>query len=385
MLQFFRFNWRAAIIEAFAGMLRERLPLGMLIGMPLLQLLLFGFAVNGDPRHLPLGVLCGESGPFSRAVLSAMENTGYFKIAAKLENEEAGQRALSRGELPFVLNIPSDFDRRVLRGENPAILLEADATDPLTVNNALAAAVNLPLFALQREQWPLADAARGAGLGAGVGEPVFSIIIHRLYNPESLTHYNIVPGLLGMVLTLALVMMTALSFMRGNQAVPEERGLEVMAGKILFFTAIGLLQAGVVMLAARFIFHSPFLGNLAPLFVATVIFTLTNVCAGVFIASLAQSQAQALHMSVFYFMPNMMLSGFMFPFLGMPEWARAIGHMLPLTYFSRLAKGILLKGNGIADIWPDFWPLLIFAGLGIIVAALRYTRMAPPSTQPFSS
>jgi ABC-2 type transport system permease protein len=366
-------RWWAMVKKEFLQLRRDRITFGMIVGIPIVQLTLFGYAINTDPRHLPTGVIAADHSEFTRSFLAALTTSDYFEIVGLLPDEEAGRSALAKGTLSFVVTIPPEFTRRLLRGERPALLVEADATDPTATSTALAAVAQLAGVVVKKDlTGPFASLA-----GA---PPPFDVRVHRLYNPESITQYNIVPGLMGVILTMTLVMMTGLAVTRERERGTMENllampltPLEVMTGKIVPYIMIGLIQASIILLAARVMFGVPFVGNLVTLYLASLLFIACQLTVGITLSSLAQNQLQAMQLTFFYFLPNILLSGFMFPFRGMPEWAQWIGSALPLTHFNRIVRGILLKGNGWVDIWPSIWPLLIFVTI-VMAIALRFYR-----------
>jgi len=371
------FAWHrfmAVLAKEFVQVRRDRLTFAMMIGVPVMQLVLFGFAINLDPKGLPAAVVAGEASPFSRSLVRALENSGYFRMMAEPAGEEAADRLIARGEVQFVLHIPADFSRRLQRGERPAVLIEADATDPAATSNALAAVQQVNLTALDHDlTGPLAALQSQP--------PAFELRVHRRYNPEGITQYNIVPGLMGVVLTMTMVMMTALAMTRERERGTMEnllatpvRPLEVMIGKIVPYILIGYVQVAVILLAAVFVFDVPVVGSLALLSAVLVLFIATNLAIGFTFSTLARSQMQAMQMTMFFFLPSMLLSGFMFPFRGMPEWAQALGQVLPLTHFLRIVRGVLLKGSGFADIAPSIWPLAAILAVVTGLALLRYQR-----------
>jgi ABC-2 type transport system permease protein len=371
------FAWHrfvAVLAKEFVQVRRDRLTFAMMIGVPVMQLVLFGFAINMDPKGLPAAVVAGESTPFTRSIVRALENSGYFRVVAQPRSVDEAERLIARGEVQFVMQVPADFSRKLQRGERPALLLEADATDPAATSNALAAVQQINVSALDHDlTGPL------AGLRAGV--PPFELRIHRRYNPEGITQYNIVPGLMGVVLTMTMVMMTALAITRERERGTMEnllatpvKPLEVMLGKIVPYILIGYVQVLVILLAAAFLFDVPMVGSLALLSVVLVLFMATNLAIGFTFSALAKSQMQAMQMTFFFFLPSMLLSGFMFPFRGMPQWAQMLGEALPLTHFLRIVRGILLKGSGTADIAPNVWPLAAILLVVATVALLRYRR-----------
>lgn len=355
-------------------MRRDRLTFVMMIGIPLIQIILFGFAINSDPKHLSAAVLTADHGPQDRALLSAIQNSAYFRFVRELKTEEEAREVLARGEIQFVINIPANFTRDLVRGKRPTVLVEADATDPSTTGNALGALRQILDSAFQNDfKGPLAFLERSAS-------PV-DLRIHALYNPEAVTQYNIVPGLMGVVLTMTMVMITGLAITRERESGTMEnllsmptRPLEVMIGKIIPYILVGYVQVSLILCAARFIFHVPIVGNLGLLFMAALFFIAANLSVGVTISTLAQNQRQAIQMSFFFFLPSILLSGFMFPFRGMPLWAQMLGEVFPLTHFLRIVRGILLKGNGIEDIVHQIWQIALFTAVILTIGVKRYRR-----------
>jgi len=366
-------RWWSMVTKEFLQLRRDRITFGMIVGIPIIQLTLFGYAINTDPKHMPTAVIAADASDLTRSVVSAMRLSEYFDVVGESTDEEAGRAALARGDAQFVLTIPPGFTRALLRGERPSLLLEADASDPAATGAALAAMTPLVQQVARRELvGPLAT-LNGAA-------PAFDVRVHRLYNPESITHYNIVPGLMGVILTMTMVMMTGLAITRERERGTMENmlamplsPLEVMTGKIVPYVAIGLIQATIILLAARFIFDVPFVGNVLTLYLASLLFIAANLTVGITVSSLAANQLQAMQLTFFYFLPNMLLSGFMFPFRGMPQWAQWLGSVLPLTHFNRVIRGILLKGNDWADLWPSLWPMALFT-LVVMGVALRFYR-----------
>ena len=366
-------RWMAMLVKEFLQLARDRITFAMIVGIPIIQLTLFGYAINTDPKHMPTAVIIADHSEFSRSVVAALTTSDYFRIVSQTPDEAAARSALARGTVQFVVTIPPDFTSKLLRGDRPTVLLEADASDPTATGAAIAAINELPRIVSRKDlTGPLAYLA---------GKPApFDVSVHRLYNPESLTQYNIVPGLMGVILTMTMVMMTGLAITRERERGTMENllamplsPLEVMTGKIVPYIAIGMIQATIILLAARFVFHVPFVGSLVTLFVASLLFIACNLTVGITVSSLAGNQLQAMQLTFFYFLPNILLSGFMFPFRGMPEWAQWIGSVLPLTHFNRLVRGILLKGADWPDLWQSVWPLLIFV-LVVMGIALRFYR-----------
>ncbi len=368
------FSWNrfvAVLVKEFVQMRRDRLTFAMMVGVPVMQLVLFGFAINLDPKGLPTAVVSAESSTFSRTFVRAIENSGYFRVIAQPALVEEGERMLARGEVQFLLQVPADFSRRLQRGERPAILVEADATDPAATGNAVSALQGLNLTVLDRD-------LAGSLASLRASPAPFEVRVHRRYNPEGITQYNIVPGLMGVVLTMTMVMMTSIAMTRERERGTMEnllatpvRPFEVMLGKIVPYILIGYVQVIVILVAARQLFAVPMVGSLALLSAVLVLFIAANLAIGFTFSTLARNQMQAMQMTFFFFLPSMLLSGFMFPFRGMPGWAQAIGEILPLTHFLRVVRGILLKGSGWADIAPNVWPLAAFL---LVVAAIALRR-----------
>lgn len=364
----------AIIIKEFQQMLRERLTFAMAIGVPVMQLVLFGYAINNDPKGLPTALVAYDQGPLSRSLVAAIQNTGYFHIVAQPDSEAQAERLLELGEVQFVLAIPPDFSKRVLRGEKPAVLVAVDATDPSSASNAIAALSQVTSGALAHDlKGPL---ARLQGR-----EPPFELRIHRRYNPEGLTRYNIVPGLIGTILTMTMVMLTSLAMTRERERGTMEnllatpvRPLEVMVGKILPYVIVGYVQLFVIISAAVFLFEVPVVGSLLLLMLVIGLFMLANLGVGFTFSTLATNQLQAMQMTFFFFLPSMLLSGFMFPFRGMPPWAQWLGEGLPLTHFLRAVRAIMLKGAGLSEIAANLWPMGLFLLVVGTIALKRYRQ-----------
>jgi ABC-2 type transport system permease protein len=374
MKRFSFMRWWAIVRKEFLQLRRDRLTFGMVVGVPILQLVLFGYAINSDPRHLPTAVVAADHSEFTRSWVAAMRNSGYFEIVAEAASEEDARAALARGDVQFVVQVPAGFTRALLRGEKPALLIEADASDPAAASAALASVRDLAASVAKKD-------AQGALAALAAGELPFEVRVHRQYNPEGLTQLNIVPGLMGVILTMTMVMMTGLAMTRERErgtmenllATPAQP-LEVMTGKIVPYVFIGLVQSSIILLAARWLFKVPFVGSLLVLYAVALIFIAANLTVGITLSSLARNQLQAMQLTFFYFLPTILLSGFMFPFRGMPRWAQAIGELLPATYFMRLVRGILLKGNGWIELWPNIWPMLVFTVVVMAFAVVFYRR-----------
>jgi len=367
-------RWWGIVLKEFLQLRRDRITFGMIVGMPIVQLVLFGYAINTEPKHLPTAVVISEQSEFTRSYLAAMKTSGYFQFVAELQSEEAARAALARGDVQFVVNFPADFTHRLLRGERPALLIEADATDPAAAGAAIASVRELATSVARKD-------LKGALAPLAGGQAPFEVRVHKLYNPEGLTQHNIVPGLMGVILTMTMVMMTGLAMTRERERGTMEnllatpaRPMEVMTGKIVPYIFIGLIQSTIILLAARYLFFVPFVGSLTVLYVVALLFIAANLTVGITLSSIAQNQLQAMQLTFFYFLPSMLLSGFMFPFQGMPGWAQAIGEVLPATHFMRLVRGILLKGNGWAELWPNIWPLIAFTVVVMAFAMIFYRK-----------
>ncbi len=364
----------AVMVKEFIQMRRDRLTFAMMVGVPVLQLVLFGFAINSDPKSLPTAVHAADSSPFARTLVAAMANSGYFDVTLAADGPADLGRLLAEGRVQFAVTIPVGFARDLQRGERPVLLVEADATDPAATSNALAALATIARRALDPDLTGPLDHLRSTP------DPV-ELRIHRRYNPEGITQYNVVPGLMGVVLTMTMVMMTALAVTRERERGTMEnllampvRPFEVMLGKIVPFILVGYIQVVIIVLAARLLFGVPVVGSLALLSAVLVLFIAANLAVGFTFSTVAKNQLQAMQMSFFFFLPSMLLSGFMFPFRGMPGWAQAVGEILPLTHFLRIVRGILLKGNGPAEIAGEVLPLLIFLAVVTVVALKRYRQ-----------
>jgi len=374
MSGFFSFSrWLGIVGKEFIQLKRDRLTFGMIVGIPVIQLVLFGFAINSDPKHLPTMLLDADRSEFSRSIVSALANSSYFAFIGEATSEAEADRALATGRAQFVVTVPAGFSRALMRGERPAVLVEADATDPTATGNAIAALGRLAQSALAHDlTGPLAPLAAAPG--------AFEVVVHARYNPEAVTQYNIVPGLMGVILTMTMVLMTGLAITREQERGTMENllstpatALEVMTGKIVPYVMIGLVQVTLVLILARLIFDVPMHGNLGVLYLAVLLFIAANLTLGLTFSAVARNQLQAMQMTFFFFLPSMLLSGFMFPFRGMPGWAQAIGEVLPLTHFLRIVRGVLLKGNELADVLPETWPIVAFMAV-VLLIGLRTFR-----------
>lgn len=351
---------------------RDRLTFAMMFGMPIMQLLLFGYAINNDPKGLPAAILSADQSTITRSIVAALSNTGYFKFVANATSEREANQLLQSGEVQFVVTIPTDVTRRLVRREKTQIAVEADATDPATTGNALAAVEQAVTQALSHDlTGPL------AGLAAKPG-PV-EVVVHRRYNPEGITRYNVVPGLLGVILTMTMVMMTSLAVTRERERGTMEnllampiRPVEVMIGKIAPYVLIGCVQVVVIISVAKLLFNVPIVGSLPILALATLLFITVNLAVGFTFSTIAENQLQAMQMSFFFLLPSILLSGFAFPFRGMPLWAQYIGEALPNTHFLRIVRGVMLKGASTGEIATELAALVVLILAVSAVALSRY-------------
>ncbi|HUN76751.1 MAG TPA: ABC transporter permease [Steroidobacteraceae bacterium] len=368
-------RWWAIVLKEFLQLRRDRITFGMIIGVPVFQMLLFGFAINFDPKHLPTAVIAEDYSEFTRSFIAGMRNSGYFDIVSTLPDEQAGRRALLQGRVLFVVEIPAGFTRDLVKGEHPVLRVDADATDSVAVGTAVSALPAIAQSVLQTDLTGPLTALSGSGASA------FEVQVHKLYNPEAITQYNVVPALIGAILTMTMVVMTGLAITRERErgtmenllAMPVQP-LEVTTGKIIPYIAIGLLQVTIILLASFFLFHVPIFGSLATLYAVALIFIGASLSVGIMLSSFAQNQLQGMQLTFFWFLPNILLSGYIVPFAGMPRWAQWIGSVLPLTYFNRLMRGIMLKGAGWPDLWPSVWPMLVFMTIAMLIAVRVYRR-----------
>jgi ABC-2 type transport system permease protein len=372
-----RFSWRrlwAMVVKEFIQMRRDQATFSMLIGIPLVQLILFGFAINMDPKHLPTVVVSSDYSSFARNLVSGLQNSQYFDVKKTLSSEKEAKAYLKKGKAQFILNIPPGFSRSVVRGERPRVLLEADATDPATTGIAIGTAGVLSQNILNRYlQGPLEKFISQ--------KPPFELIVHAAYNPTRNTQYNIVPGLIGVILMMTLVMVTAIAIVREKERGTIEnilatpiQALEIILGKILPFIVVGYIQMLLVILLANLLFDIPMRGSLLLLLLTALPFIAANLSVGLMLSTISTNQLQAVQLGMFFFLPSILLSGFMFPFRGMPIWAQVIGEALPLTHFLRINRGILLKGNGIPEVWPEVWPILLFVLMTILIGLGKFRK-----------
>jgi ABC-2 type transport system permease protein len=371
------FSWSrilAVMVKEAIQLRRDRLTFAMIIGVPILQLILFGYAINTDPKRLPTAAIVVDNGPIGRSIVAGMQLSSYFDIVAGAPSEAEAREMLARGDITFIVTIPAGFERAFVRGERPQLLVEADATDPTAASGGLGALTEIIRHAVVRE-------TQGSLSASSPGVPPIDLVIHKLYNPEGITAYNIVPGLLGTILTMTTILMTALALTREvergtieNLMATPARPHEIMIGKIVPYIVFGFLQVAVILVAAWLLFAVPMEGPMLVLLSLTLVFIAANVTLGYTFSTVARTQMQAMQMTFFWFLPSILLSGFMFPFRGMPGWAQVIGEAIPLTHFLRIVRGVMLKGGGFAEVAPNVWPLAVFWLVVATIALIRYRR-----------
>ncbi|WP_099866958.1 ABC transporter permease [Pararhizobium haloflavum] len=360
----------ALLVKEFIQMRRDRITFAMMLAVPLMQLVLFGYAINNDPKALPAAVVATSQDRYTRAVISALEITGYYRFDHVVRTVEEGERLMASGAVVFLVTIPSDFARRVDRDDDPTILIEADATDPAAASGAISTLGTVAASALARESGTVN--ARPSDI---------EIVVHRRYNPEGISQYNIVPGLLGVILQMTMVMMTSIALTRESERGTMENLLampaspiEIMLGKVLPYLIVGAVQVAVVLTAARLLFGIPFIGSVGLLLSAVLIFVFALVLLGYTISTIARTQMQALQLTFFFFLPSILLSGFMFPFRGMPDWAQWIGEVFPLTHFLRVIRAVMLKGAEFSAVAFETGILAAFVLIYSAVALTRFRR-----------
>lgn len=363
---------KAMMVKEFIQMRRDQLTFALMILLPLLQLILFGFAINTNPKHLPTAIVNADFSPLTRTFVSAIQNTEYFAIKYPQVTEQQAEKLLARGEVQFIVQIPLNFSRELIHGDRPNLLVIADATDPVATGNATGALSNLANMVFNLEL------SRGLSYLLPGPQP-FNLIVHQRYNPEALSQYNIVPGLMGVVLTMTMVMITGLAITRERERGTMEsllatpvRPIEVMVGKIIPYIMVGYIQQLLIIIAGIIIFGVPHDGSILLLLIATLPFIFANLAVGLTFSTIAKNQLQAVQMTFFFFLPSILLSGFMFPFHGMPQWAQWLGNCLPLTHFLNIVRGILLKGNTVSDFYDELWPMFLFIIVVMTIAVQRY-------------
>lgn len=364
----------AVMRKEFIQMIRDKTTFGMIVGIPIMQLILFGYAINSNPRHLPTAIVNNDNSSYSQRILISMQNSSYFQFISPQSSEAEAKELIKKGQVQFVVNFPANFSHDLVKGLQPTLLLQADATDPAATSRAVAVFNELAANALKED-------LTGPLQHLQTQPPPYIPMVHTIYNPLAITAYNIVPGLLGVVLTMTLVVITALVITREHERGTMEnllatplKPLEVIAGKILPFVIVGYIQMILILLMATGLFGVPVEGSLLLLFIATLPFIAANLSMGLTFSTLATNQLQAVQSAMFFFLPSILLSGFMFPFRGMPEWAQFVGNLLPLTHYLIIVRGILLKGNGWVDVWHEEIPILLFMVVVLLVSYKRFRR-----------
>lgn len=365
---------RAVLLKEFVQMRRDRMTFAMMVGIPIMQLIMFGFAINTDPRHLPTALIDRDHSTFSRSVIAAAENSTFMDIAYRPESEDEAEKLIREGKVNFIFIIPENFSRDLVRGDNPQLLIVADATDPSASAGAVNSMNEIVRSGLRRD-------LSGTLSFAAQGPPTVDVVLHKRYNPAAITQYNIIPGLLAIIIAMTMTMITAVAITREKERGTMEnllampiKPIEMMIGKISPYVIIGYVQACIVLLASQFVFEIPIAGSLIVLFAGVTVYIIVNLMIGFLFSSIAKTQMQAMQMTFFMLLPQILLSGFLFPFLGMPGWAQAIGQALPATHFMRIMRGVMLKGADGVDLISSFWPLGVIMLVVGSVAMLRYQR-----------
>jgi ABC-2 type transport system permease protein len=365
--------WRrsyAMLVKEFIQLKRDRVSFAMIVMIPVMQLLLFGYAINTTPRYLPTAVLLQEDTDLGRSILKALENTAYFRFTREVHDVKEFDDLLLSGKVLFGVEIPRGFERAVRRGDHPSLLVAADATDPIAASSALSSLNVVVQTALEHDLF--------------TGDPPslpFEIRAHARYNPAAASRLNIVPGLVGTILTMTMLIFTALSVTREIERGTMEsllsmpiKPVEVMFGKIIPYVMVGFIQTAIIIGIGVLLFGVPIYGSLLLLAVLSTLFITTNLSIGYTFSTLAQNQLQAMQLSIMFFLPSILLSGFMFPFLGMPVWAQYVGECLPLTHYIRIVRAIMLKGSTLANLQYDALALIALMLLAMTIAVTRFRR-----------
>jgi len=370
-------SWKriwAVFMKELVQMRRDRPTFAIMIMVPILQLTLFGFAIDTDPHHLPTAVELRDNGPLTRSFLASLKQSDYFNIVREVTTDNEGEDLIRSGEISFLIVVPEGFERDFVAGARPEILIAADATDPVAAAGPVGAVRQIAAVAFAPDLQRLPARLRS--------KPApYDIIVQREFNPAGVTSFNIVPGLLGVILTMTLTMITAIALTRENERGTIEsllstpvRASEIMIGKTTPYIFVGIIQAAIVLVAARLVFNIPFIGPFGPFAFATTLFIFTNLMLGYLISTVAKTQMQAMQMTFFVFLPSILLSGFMFPFAAMPNWAQAIGEALPITHFLRVVREVILKGAGFQGIWGDIWPIMVILAVLALASLARFRR-----------
>jgi ABC-2 type transport system permease protein len=374
MTAFSPLNLGAILAKEFIQMRRDRVTFAMMLGIPVLLLILFGYAINTDPKRLDAALLAMGRDPYSRAVAAALEVSNYYRFVERPATNAEAEELVAAGDVAFVVVIPSDFGTRVERGDKPELLVVADATDPAAASGALASLATVAQRALLRAQGREAEAAEAQA-------DALTITVHRRYNPAGVSQYNVVPGLLGVILQMTMVMMTSIGLTRElergtmeNLLAMPANGLEIMLGKVLPYFVVGAVQVVVILGAARLLFHVPFVGSMTLLLTAILVFVMALVLLGYTFSTFARTQMQAMQLTFFFFLPSILLSGFMFPFHGMPGWAQDVGQIFPLTHFLRVVRAVMLKGANLGEVGFEMSILWLFVAVYAFLALTRFRR-----------
>lgn len=362
------------MIKEFIQIKRDKTTFALIIGVPLIQLILFGYAINLNPRYLPTVIVGNANSQVARTIVSAMEQSSYFKFVQRPVSEKKAENMLKTGKVQFVVNFPSDFSHDVIKGLKPQLLLQVDATDPAATSRAVTVFTELPNFVLNSNLvGPLENLQ--------TRNRPYEAVVHSIYNPLTITAYNIVPGLLGVVLTMTMVIVTAMAITREHERGTMEyllsmpvKPMEMIAGKIIPYIIVGYIQVLFIIVLANFLFAIPMQGSILLLLVLCLPFIAANLAVGLTFSTIATNQLQAVQASFFFFLPSILLTGFMFPFQGMPEWAQFLGNLLPLKHFLIIVRGILLKGNGFFEVWPEVLPILGFLFVVMLISFKRYRK-----------
>jgi ABC-2 type transport system permease protein len=373
MIRLFFVRLGAVLAKEFVQMRRDRVTFAMMLGIPIVQLILFGYAINTDPKQLDAALLAMGQDHYSRAIVSALEVSNYYRFVARPKTDAEAEGLIQSGAVAFLVIIPSDFGARVDRGDKPQILIEADATDPAAASGAVGALNDIADRALLREQ--------GRQLAGETKDQRLAIVVHKRYNPDGISQYFVVPGLLGVILQMTMTMMTSVGLTREIERGTMENllamplnGFEIMAGKVLPYFIVGAVQVAVILSAARLLFHVPFVGRLSMLLGGVLVFVMALALLGYTFSTLARNQMQAMQLTFFFLLPSILLSGFMFPFHGMPMWAQDIGNLLPMTHFLRVVRAVMLKGANWSEIGFEFAILAAFIPAFAFLALLRFRR-----------
>ncbi len=364
----------AILAKELIQMRRDKMTFAMMVGIPIIQLILFGYAINTDPKHLPAAIYAQENTPLTRVILDGFRQSRYFDFVLEVNSPQEAERLLKSGEASFVVHLPTGMTQEWMRQQRPQILIEADASDPSASSNAISRANEIVSAAIAKLQKGSLSYLNGKASSV-------EVVIHRKYNPEGITQYNIVPGLLGVILTMTSVMITSMAMTRESErgnlenilAMPS-RPYEVMLGKIAPYVLVGMVQTVIILLAAKYLFAVPFIGELTLIMAAVLVFIIANLCLGFTFSTIARTQMQAMQLTFFFFLPSILLSGFMFPFRGMPIWAQYAGEALPLTHFLRIVRSVMLKGAQWQNVSFEFAAIGLFIGIIGTIAVFRYRQ-----------